>query len=352
LKPEGASNGKGDLAEVGPADAGCEAKREVQLVLTPDLEARFIEQEHRIVRVVQNYFDRKRWPVDDPRRVAARNAVVWRVLTPGTAAVATGGLLAIATLVVLVWQTRLIGEQNEFFRDQNQKLQMQIDQQADQDASRRRTEIFGVLYETQPGPEGVLVPKANPRTRGEAVLEFVQLERARLKKLRSQTKTPVYQRELSLTQARLDGLNLDRADLERLVLVGAFLQNTSFADTNLQFADLRAAQMISTSFAHANLQHSNFEGSVLLQASFAHSDLREANLSKVSLRGCEFLGADLREARVTVRDLDARTSFRYANIARADMDSQIREQALKQGAVELADDAKWEAFKLEKFPRN
>jgi hypothetical protein len=116
-----------EVPEADPPGEITEVKRDVQMALTPELEARFIEQEHRIVRVVQNYFDRKRWPPDDPRRVAARNAVIWRVLTPGTAAVAAGGLVAIATLVVLVWQTRLIAEQNEFFRDQNQKLQVQID---------------------------------------------------------------------------------------------------------------------------------------------------------------------------------------------------------------------------------
>ena len=258
--------------------------------------------------------------------------------------------MAITTLVVLVWQTRLIAEQNEFFRDQNQKLQVQIDQQGDQDASRRRTEIFNVLYETQPGSQGVLEPKANPRTRGEAVLEFVQLERARLKKLQK-SQAPIYQTELSLTQARLDGLNLDRADLQDLVLVGAFLQNTSFSGSNLEGADLRAAQLVSTSFRGANLQRANFEGSAILEASFAGSDLREANLSAVSLRGCEFLGADLREARITSKELDDKTNFRFANIARADMDQKVKEQALKQGAVEIREDAKWEAFKREKFPR-
>jgi hypothetical protein len=277
--------------------------------LSPELEARFIEQEHRIVRVVQNYFDRKRWPAEDPRRTAARNAVIWRILTPGTAAVAASGFVALATLIVLIWQTRLISEQNEFFKDQNQKLQLQIDQQGTQDTSRRRTEIIGVLYETQPGKEG-LEPRANPRTRAEAVLEFVQLERARLKKLQGQA--PAYQAELSLTQARLDGLNLDRADLSDLVLVGAFLQNTSFSEAKLEGADLRAAMLVSTSFRRTNLRRANLEGSALLQVSFGFSDLREANLSAVSVQGCEFLAADLRGARLTLKEWDPRTNFRHA----------------------------------------
>ena len=322
------------------------ASPEAALELSPTLEARFMEQEHRIVRVVQNYFDRKRWPAGDPRRIAARNAVIWRVLTPGTAAVAASGLVAVATLVVLVWQTRLIAEQNEFFKEQNQKLQLQIDQQGNQDVSRRRTEIISVLYETQPGRDG-LEPKANPRTRGEAVLEFVQLERERLKKLKQQA--PAYQSELSLTQARLDGLNLDRADLTALVLVGAFLQNTSFSAGMLEQADLRAAMLVSTSFNRTNLRKANFEGTALLQVSFAFSDLRAANLGAASLEGCEFVGADLRGARLTLRQWDDKTNFRYANIANAELQPGDKAKLLSGGAVDIPSDDAWDAFKRSTF---
>jgi uncharacterized protein YjbI with pentapeptide repeats len=317
--------------------------------LSPEVEALFIEQEHRIVRVVQNYFDRKKWPADDPRRVAARNAVIWRVLAPGTAAVAAGGLIALATLVVLVWQTNLIAEQNEFFKEQNKKLQVQIDQQGDQDTSRRRTEIIGVLYETQVGPQGILEPKANPRTRGEAVLEFVQLERLRLQKLKK--RVPSYQGELSLSQARLDGLNLDNSDLQTLVLVGSFLRNTSFSNGDLRRADLRAAQMESTSFRQSNLQGANFEGSALLQVSFAGSDLRGANLASVSIRECEFLGADLRGANLTgLKGWKDSPNLRFANIAGTrGLAPEAREYFLKQGAVEMFNEDQWSKFKRDRF---
>ncbi|PHV05605.1 hypothetical protein CSQ96_19385 [Janthinobacterium sp. BJB412] len=317
--------------------------------LSPEVEARFIEQEHRIVRVVQNYFDRKNWPADDPRRVAARNAVIWRVLAPGTAAVAASGIIALATLGVLVWQTGLIADQNMAFKEQNNKLQLQIDQQADQDTSRRRTEIIAVLYETQVGAQDILQPKANPRTRGEAVLEFVQLERQRLKKLK--TRVPSYQVQLSLTQARLDGLNLDNSDLQDMVLVGAFLQNTSFSEGDLRRVDLRAAQMQSTSFRQTDLQHANFEGSALLQVSFARSDLRGANFTSVSISGCEFLGADLREARLTgLKNWADNANFRFANIAGArGLSPEARQYFLKQGAVEMLDEDQWSRFKRDTF---
>jgi uncharacterized protein YjbI with pentapeptide repeats len=317
--------------------------------ISPDLEARFLEQEHRVVRVIQNYFDSKKWAVGDPRRAAARNALLWRLLAPSTAAVATSGLVAGATLVVLIWQTRLIAEQNEFFKEQNQKLQTQIDQQADQDTNRRRTEIIAALYETTPGPLGTIEPRANARTRGEAVVEFVQLERRRLARL--QQRVPSYRAELSLTQSRLDGLNLDGTELDGIVLVGAFLQNTSFDRASLQRADLRAAILESTSFREADLRRANFEGNNPLEVSFARGDLREANLTSVGVKGCQFLGADLRGATLTgLRDWNERANFGFANIANVkDIDPALREFALKQGAVEIQDDLEWERFKKEQL---
>jgi uncharacterized protein YjbI with pentapeptide repeats len=317
--------------------------------LTPDLEARFIEQEHRIVRVVQNYFDRTQWPAGDPRRRAARNAVVWRILAPGTAAVAASSLIAVATLIVLVWQTSLIAEQNAFFKDQNQKLQLQIDQQADQDVNRRRTEIIASLYETQMGTEGILVPRANPRTRGEAVFEFVQLERQRLKRLRE--RVPAYQAELSLTAARLDRLNLDNMDLSGLILVGTFLQNTSFARADLTAADFRAAMLESTAFRDAVLKGSNFEGTNPLEVSFARADLRDANFISAGIRGCEFLGADLRGASLHgLRDWKDSTNFRFANIAGVKgLSEELREHMISQGAVEIANDQEWTSFRTSRF---
>ncbi|MBS0430427.1 MAG: pentapeptide repeat-containing protein [Proteobacteria bacterium] len=317
--------------------------------LTPELEARFIEQEHRIVRVVQNYFDRKRWTLDDPRRAAARNAILWRMFAPGTAAVAASSLVAIATLVVLVWQTGLIAEQNEFFKEQNQKLQLQIDQQGDQDTTRRRTEIIAALYETQQGPHGGVEPKANVRTRGEAVAEFVQLERGRLKKL--QARVPSYQGALSLTQARLDKLNLDNLDLQGIVLIGTFLENTSFNNTDLSGADLRAARMDGTSFLGAKLKGANLEGAIPLQVSFARADLRDAVLTSSSVRGCEFLGADLRRAEMTgIREWAGGASFKAANIAGVTgLSAEQRNDMLRGGAVEFPKDEDWARFQREVF---
>jgi hypothetical protein len=196
--------------------------------------------------------------------------------------------------VVLVWQTPLIAEQNQYTKEQNTKLQLQIDQQADQDTNRRRTEIIAVLYDTERGSQGPLVARANPRTRAEAVSKFVRLERLRIQKLK--LRGPPFQTELGLTQARLDGLNLDGTDLHGLSLVGTFLENTSSIGVNLQGADLRAALLESTGFANAPRQGAKLDGANPLQVSFSREDLRGTSMRTVGVDRCEFIGADLRGA--------------------------------------------------------
>jgi hypothetical protein len=117
-----------------------------------ELEAKLIEQEHRIVRVIQNFVNRNQWANEDPRRAAAKNALVWRALAPISITAAAGSTVALATLLVLFWQTRLMSEQNASFKEQNAKLQAQIDLQTEQDAARRRTEVIANLYETVGDP--------------------------------------------------------------------------------------------------------------------------------------------------------------------------------------------------------
>lgn len=308
------------------------------------IEAKFYEQEHRFIQVILNFTNRKKWERDDPRRVAVVKALVWRVLSPSTAAVAGGSLIAIGSLVVLVWQTALIAEQNQFFKEQNIKLQEQIDLQADQDRATRRTEVIANLYETVQGAEG-LEPRANARTRGESVIEFVRLERIKLKSQKG--RLPSYQREVNLSFARLDNLNLSGADLSEVIFAGAWLQNTGLSESDLSSSNFQAALMEGTSFRMADLSNSNFEGSNFINVSFAHSNLRNANFVSAGVRGAEFLGSDLRGADITgLREWKYGANFRHANIANIKGASQeFMTWAIDQGAVKMSTDKEWESYK-------
>lgn len=57
-----------------------------------ETEAKFVEQEHRLVRIIVNVLEYRRADPDDPRKKAALKALVWRIFSPGTAAaVGLGG---------------------------------------------------------------------------------------------------------------------------------------------------------------------------------------------------------------------------------------------------------------------
>ena len=97
-----------------------------------DLEVKLIAQEHRIIPAIKNLFESLVYPKKDPRKVAALNAFLWRVLfSPKTVAVA-GGLLGLASLVFLGWQNLIIKDQNGLIETQNDRLLQQIQNQQKQ----------------------------------------------------------------------------------------------------------------------------------------------------------------------------------------------------------------------------
>lgn len=84
----------------------------VSRAIDVDIDAKFIEQEHRLFRVIVNWLNRKDWPVGDPRRNAAASAIVLRLILSPTTLVAGGALLGIMSLAAILYQNHLIAEQN------------------------------------------------------------------------------------------------------------------------------------------------------------------------------------------------------------------------------------------------
>jgi uncharacterized protein YjbI with pentapeptide repeats len=298
------------------------------------VEARFIAQEHRFPHIIFNFWARRAWSIDDPRRAAAVQALVWRAFSPGTAAVAGGGIVAVATLAILVWQTSLIGEQNRYFAEQNTKLQQQIDTQAAQDLGRRRTEIIANLYERSTSNlAGLSTPRANARTRSESVREFLSLERSRLG-LGSR---------LNLQGALLQNTTLEGLDFSNTDLMMASLDNTTFAGANLDDCDLRAAIFLNANLPGASMRRVNLEGCDLQAARLGNADLRGAVLNSAKLQGVLLLGADLRDASLAfVKGWQELESVAHANIHGVkNAPDGFREWALNAGAVDEPNDSKW-----------
>ena len=104
-----------------------------------ELETTMVEQEHRPVQLVMNFWKRKeRWPEGDGRRYASVRAFFWRIFfSPGTVALVGGGL-GLLSLGVLAYQTKLMREQNVQFTNQ-------IAFQEESFKSARKTDLINLL---------------------------------------------------------------------------------------------------------------------------------------------------------------------------------------------------------------
>ena len=144
------------------------------------------------------------------------------------------GIAAFATVGLLAWQ-------NVFVYTQYQQS--------------RRTDLITFLYETKETEDGA-VPKADQRTRAEAVKEFVLLERKKEQ------------------DSRID---LSRALLNKVVLPSEDLTFISFYKADFSGADLR---------------YVNFTDSYLRRVKLNGAKLKEVNLSGADIECADFRGVE------------------------------------------------------------
>ncbi|MEM9054483.1 MAG: pentapeptide repeat-containing protein [Pseudomonadota bacterium] len=326
------------------------------------LEARFYEQEHRLWQLFRNFSERHRFAKGDARRKAVESALFWKLVFLFVF-VGGGATLAISSFIIVVLQTGLIAEQNFLFREQNSAIQSQIQQQADQELLRRRTEVIAAIYGVAPGETTANVPYINPRTRIEAFREFVPLERTRLSRgaersswqsvfaSRTSGQIETSYPAVSLSQVDATNLNLSGQDFENVNFVGSTLDNTDFSNANLLLADLRASIFLNTNFAFADLRGVECEACNLKGAQFGRADLRDINLASASAEDANFFCADLRGANLyRLRDIET-AEWHGANISGVSgLEAAQRIQLEEAGAV-LADDIagwQWTCAEIEK----
>lgn len=288
-----------------------------------ELSASMVEQEHRAFPILKNYFiERSKWEPGDPRRDAAAKALLWRIFFSPGAVAAAGGTVALVTAILLGVQTYLFRQQNESVLDQNAAIResllktdeqlalqkQQLERSDEQFQRARRTELIAALYEGRGKPPQ---PNATPRTRREAVLEFVQIERARLAGPQPEI-GPEYIPVVDLRDSLLQDLNLHGADL--------------------RYVDLRDSFLHGSYLGYAQLIGANLSSMVLdPRVSFYKADLRSANMSNSSVGGATFIGADLRGA--VLRSALQRADFRRADLRGADITNAVLTEADLSSAV-------------------
>jgi len=102
------------------------------------------------------------------------------------------------------------------------------------------------------------------------------------------TLTGALLRGAKLTGAKLMAAKLGSADLSGASLFGADLTGVNLAEADLREADLRGAKLMAAKMSGANLTDANLAGANLTEA-----DLSGANLSGADLKGADLTGAIL-----------------------------------------------------------
>lgn len=184
-----------------------------------EFETAMFRQEHRLLSILKNYFiERPKLPLDDPRRGAIMESLLWRIAVAMTPAAAAGGAGFVAVLGVLIayWANTLITEQNKLLEVQNTKFDLQTEllkkqnlnletQNQLSEASRRAVLLDGVLAVLEEAETFIqaeeLAKRPNPKTgwilpdrlaqkvaaisRGLKPYQYVQPKRAHLEDFRS-----------------------------------------------------------------------------------------------------------------------------------------------------------------------
>lgn len=133
---------------------------------------------------------------------------------------------------------------------------------------------------------------------------------------------------IDLSDAFLQGVRLEKADISRSVFRGADLRESSFRSANLAYADLNAA----------NLRGADLHGVNLTDAILSDADLVGADLSDADLTGAQLDRADLRSVNLEGLKWRGIRSIRLANLFGAkNVPAGFAEWADKQGAVFIKD---------------
>lgn len=287
-----------------------------------EIEARVIEQDHRLPHVISQFLARKNFPVEDPRRTAACKALVFACLFSPTIIAGGGGLLAILSIAILGYQNllftkqnSLIEDQNRYFREQNTNLISQLDLQKTQYDNQRRTEVTSILFDyvsENPALIGTAdltnrISKHNGRTRSEALREFITMERDRGGSI-----------DLSgaiLTQLNIVSANLSRIETSRETLFrGSQFKEIVCEDASFLGVELRSVQIDQGRFFNTTFFGVSFPGSRFADCSFLF-DSRSQLLTNIT-KGRRYEGPELNRYGVIFGDF-RQSSFNECTFSNA-----------------------------------
>jgi len=223
------------------------------------IERELIEQEHRPIKVITNYINRKDiWPNDKEKQKSTKKAIIWRLFfSPGVVA-ATGGFLALISLGVLIWQNTILQSQNGLILDQNTFLQQQL---LNSDLAKYENIFFD--------------EERNAKTREWAVINYLRL----MKSIPENKENKIF-----LTGASLNNCQFKNEPnlFQNIIFDGAQVNNLKFQNVNLNNSTFNKVYLNSDSdvwgFVDCSLKNVSFEGLNLYNIVIYKSDLENTNL--------------------------------------------------------------------------
>lgn len=260
-----------------------------------ELELKIIEQEHRIIPAIVNYWKaRKELNHNDPKRLAAFKALIWQIFFSPTTVVVTGGIIGLATLIAFIWQNNLISEQNSFLRQQLEAQQQQIITQQKVNNQNLKNQSIVQIYGSD--------YTNNPRVKAEALKTLVQVERATMSYERNSLSTDY----INLHEANLNGAWLEnselvkvsfrKAKLNRANLSAAILDTCSFRYAMMNEAVLLNATINNSQIAFTELDSAVFNSSTFNDVFFGTCSMNGSTFGGVEFVGASFYKCDLRNA--------------------------------------------------------
>lgn len=292
------------------------------------LEAKILEQEHRPFRILWNFFTRKNYDKNDPRRLAVYKSVFFRFFTSPTT-LAGGGIIGILTLIFMFQQNMLFKDQNELLKYQNKQIN---DQKHIDEATRRTSQTSASMDEvladvnrelTDPrNTEGVL---SNTLT-GRIISLSRSMKPYRYLEGDSLIPNPISpergQLLIALVKSKIDSTFfvdkiLKSSDFSYADLSGADLIDANLGGVKLEYANLKNAKLYNANLSNSYLVNANLTNTRLFNADMRSSNLRNANLTRTFLVNVKLQGAYLNDALLN------KTNLKDADLTGANMTNAI-----------------------------
>ncbi|MEM9884368.1 MAG: pentapeptide repeat-containing protein [Bacteroidota bacterium] len=287
-----------------------------------ELEANLIEQEHRPLKLLSNYLNRKRqWggDVNDVRRIAASRALIWRLFSsPTSVIIGAGSLVTLFTIYFLWQQNKLIQQQNDIVARQTEQLDIQSKLM---ESSRRSAQVF-IMGEVLSDISEELTDNNNSaRVLSDPLISRIIVLSRAMKPYYYFERDSLIDIALSPERAQLlialAHMKIDSTSKNKIFFGANFtysdLKNSYFLDADIRGARLKGSNLVSSSFHRSNMRGVHFDSVQMKFARMSDNDINTAVFDRIHADSSGFINSKI-EGSIFIK-----SSFRGADFRNADL---------------------------------